>query len=33
MGRVLLFSGAVMCLAVLLFFLIAVLMAGRSEDD
>jgi hypothetical protein len=30
---VLLFGGAVMCGAVLLFFLIALLMAGRSDDD
>ena len=33
MRTVLLFGGAMVCLAVLLFFLVALLIAGRSEDD
>lgn len=33
MGLALLFGGVVICLAVLLLFLFALLFAGRSEDD
>lgn len=33
MRNVLIFGGVVLCLTVIGFFLIALLIAGRSEDD
>lgn len=33
MGTVLIFAGGVLCGAVLMFFLLALLIAGRSDDD
>lgn len=33
MSSILLFGGALICLAVMLLFLVALLTVGRSEDD